>query len=89
MQNFKNHARYVPSYHFVLLGVVVAIFVLALINFISAITLLSAMFLLMSIAFIIVFLKVRSFPLAAQDRAIRAEENIRYFSLTGKLLIKV
>ena len=28
----------------------------------------------------------RSFPLKAQDRAIRAEENFRYYLLTGKLL---
>jgi hypothetical protein len=29
---------------------------------------------------------VRTFPLKAQDRAIRAEENLRHFALTGKLL---
>lgn len=28
----------------------------------------------------------RSFPLKAQDRAIRAEENLRHYVLTGKLL---
>ncbi len=28
----------------------------------------------------------RTFPLKAQDRAIRAEENLRHFALTGKLL---
>ena len=31
---------------------------------------------------------MRSFPLKAQDRAIRAEENLRHFVLTGKLLDK-
>jgi len=31
---------------------------------------------------------MRSFPLRVQDRAIRAEENLRYFSMTGKLLEK-
>jgi len=30
----------------------------------------------------------RSFALAAQDRAIRAEENLRHFALSGKLLDK-
>lgn len=32
------------------------------------------------------FYYVRTFPLKAQDRAIRAEENLRHFVLTGKLL---
>ena len=31
---------------------------------------------------------MRSFPLKSQDRAIRAEENLRHFVLTGKLLDK-
>lgn len=85
-QNFKNHARYVPIFHFVLFAIVIAIAVLAIINITSGVNLLSVMFLLMAIAFLIAFFKIRSFPLAAQDRAIRAEENLRYFSLTGKLL---
>jgi hypothetical protein len=33
-----------------------------------------------------VFWYTRVFALRAQDRAIRAEENLRYFVLTGKLL---
>ena len=32
------------------------------------------------------FAYVRIFALKAQDRAIRAEENLRHFALTGKLL---
>ena len=43
------------------------------------------MFFLISIALLISFFKIRRFPIAAQDRAIRAEENLRYFTLTGKL----
>ena len=34
----------------------------------------------------LLFFFVRAFPLKAQDRAIRAEENLRYFVMTGKLL---
>ena len=34
------------------------------------------------------FYLFRSFSLKAQDRAIRAEENLRHFVLTGKLLDK-
>ena len=34
----------------------------------------------------IMYVYVRLFPLKAQDRAIRAEENFRYYLLTGKPL---
>ncbi len=40
----------------------------------------------MGIAMILQFFFSRVFPLKAQDRAIRAEENLRHFALTGKLL---
>ena len=36
--------------------------------------------------FLCLFAFVRIFALKAQDRAIRAEENLRHFVLTGKLL---
>jgi hypothetical protein len=39
------------------------------------------------VAFIlaILWIYIRTFPLKAQDRAIRAEENLRHYVLTGKL----
>ena len=40
----------------------------------------------LSFAVQILFFFARIFPLQAQDRAIRAEENLRHFVLTGKLL---
>lgn len=89
-QNFKNHSKLVPLYHgvtaFLLLtGILVAIF-----NFIQALItdgeLLDAgLFLLLFIIAFFFFWFIRSFALGAQDRAIRAEENLRYYSLTGKL----
>jgi hypothetical protein len=44
--------------------------------------------LIVALCFIAVlfFWFVRIFPLRAQDRAIRAEENLRSFAMTGKLL---
>jgi hypothetical protein len=35
---------------------------------------------------LLLFVYSRVFALGAQDRAIRAEENLRHFALTGKLL---
>jgi hypothetical protein len=40
----------------------------------------------LSIGGLIIFWYARAFAIAAQDRAIRAEENLRHFALTGKLL---
>ena len=39
-----------------------------------------------SIALLFLFVFARNFSLGAQDRAIRAEENLRHFALTGKRL---
>jgi hypothetical protein len=83
-QNFRNHARYVPEFHFVMLGLIAILLVLSVIYLFSGVTLPSVMFVLISVTSFIGWLKIRRFPLAAQDRAIRAEENLRYFSLTGK-----
>jgi len=44
------------------------------------------MFLLLTLTIISVAFFSRSFALRVQDRAIRAEENLRYYILTGKRL---
>ena len=89
-QNYQNHARLVKGYHGVL-------FILLLAGLIGSIINLSYSFdtenlysaslvvLLFIIGFIITAF-VRLFPLKAQDRAIRAEENLRHFVITGKIL---
>ncbi|MFI5453043.1 DUF6526 family protein [Pedobacter sp. UC225_61] len=91
-QNFKNHTRLVPGFHFVL-GILIIVGLLG-----ASIGIFHAMnttklnlhnAVLILILFLIVallFWYSRSFAIKAQDRAIRAEENLRYFSLTGKLL---
>jgi len=92
-QNFKNHTRYVPMFHFVLLSIILIVDVLALLNLYYSFEegdrmLLPVMFFLIAIALLIGFSSMRNFSLRAQDRAIRAEENLRHFVLTGKLLDK-
>jgi hypothetical protein len=86
-QNFKNHSRYVPLYHYVAGFLVIAIFGGSIVNFLhaDAHTHYSAA-LLLCVAFVllILFWYARAFALKAQDRAIRAEENFRHFILTGK-----
>lgn len=89
-QNFRNHRRLVLPYHVILGITILATDVLAVIHLISAIKsdrrlLTAVLFVLIAIALSIIAVLVRTFPLIAQDRAIRAEENLRHFSLTGKL----
>lgn len=90
-QNFKNHAKLVPEFHIVLLVIILYLLIQSTINLIESFTngngkSQSVMFFLIAIALGISYVKIRTFPLKAQDRAIRAEENLRYFILTGKRL---
>ena len=87
-QNANNHSRYVPLFHFVLLSVILAVVVLAIIQIASSVSVLSVMLVLIAVALLIGFFMMRRFPIVAQDRAIRAEENLRHFALAGTLLHK-
>jgi hypothetical protein len=90
-QNYEHHVRFDPAFHVVLFGLVVLTLIGSGVNLYKScgdhqrlysaalITALTAATLLL--AFI-----CRIYALKAQDRAIRAEENLRHFVLTGKLL---
>lgn len=86
-QNFKNHGRLVFGYHFLTGGLLLIALIGSLINVVksSAENLYSAMLivLVILILFLVAFY-ARTFALKAQDRAIKAEENFRYYRLTGK-----
>jgi hypothetical protein len=86
-QNFKNHTRWVPLYHFVTGFLVIAILGGSIVNLIlaDAHTHYSAALLVcVAIVLLGLFWYARAFAIRAQDRAIRAEENFRHFILTGK-----
>lgn len=88
-QNFKNHTRMVPMYHYVTFGLLVAVLIGSIINLVNAASgnlYSAALLVVLTIAVIFTTLFARVFALKAQDRAIRAEENLRHFALTGKLL---
>ena len=89
-QNYENHAQRVPGF-LVLLGILFATFIGAGVNLYHSMgnhdRLYSASLILVLAAcafFCAVF--ARTFALKAQDRAIRAEENLRHYVLVGKLL---
>jgi hypothetical protein len=88
-QNFSNHTRFVPYYHFVTSFFLVVILVGSIINLVTSSkdNMFSAvLILLLNPVLILMFWYLRAFALKAQDRAIRAEENFRHFILTGKPL---
>ncbi|NBT15263.1 MAG: hypothetical protein EBS95_02755 [Chitinophagia bacterium] len=88
-QNFSNHARYHPLYHYITAPLVLAGLIGSIVNLTHCTpeTCYSAS-LLTLVFFILLILGwlVRGYALKAQDRAIRAEENLRHFILSGKPL---
>ena len=88
-QNFKNHAKWVLGYHLITFLAILALIIGSIRNFINSSddNMYSAS-LLVLVSFILLFMFyfLRTFALKAQDRAIRAEEKLRYFILTGKSL---
>jgi hypothetical protein len=90
-QSYKNHARYVPLFHFVTLPILLYIFVWSIINLIHALggngrIYEAALMVAFSFAVLLTAFLARIFALKAQDRAIRAEQNLRHFAMTGKLM---
>jgi len=90
-QNYKNHARLVPMFHFVVLPLLLVTLVGSIVNLTHSLDdherLYSAALLVaLSFATLLTAFFGRVFALKAQDRAIRAEENLRHFVMTGKLL---
>lgn len=87
-QNFKNHPKLVPGFHYIGLLAILALFG-GSINYLCRATpenkYLASLLTLAAFIFAVLWIYIRTFPLKAQDRAIRAEENLRYYVLTGKL----
>ncbi|HVG41686.1 MAG TPA: DUF6526 family protein [Chitinophagaceae bacterium] len=88
-QTYKNHRQYVFVWH-VLTGLaLIALIIGAVRNVLTSSeeNLYSAtLLLLVALIMVSIYWYARAFALKAQDRAIRAEENLRHFALTGKLI---
>src|ERR1022692_2381263 len=90
-QNYANHSRLVKGFHIVLGSLLVIGTIVSLVNIwlqwsagegiINPVLIALLFFCSLMIGWY-----ARVFPLKAQDRAIRAEENFRYFILAGKPL---
>jgi len=89
-QNYTNHRRYVPMYHGALCILLIVTFVGSLVNLYLSFgdhqRLYSASLItVLTFCGLIQFWYSRAFATKVQDRAIRAEENLRHFAMTGKL----
>jgi Family of unknown function (DUF6526) len=90
-QNFKNHSRLVPLYHGVASFAILIPFIISIIYFFKTLQatsgrLYAAATVSLIFGVLLLFWFARTFALKAQDRAIRAEENLRYFAITGSLM---
>ena len=86
-QNFKRHAQFVPGFHFLTTAVIIAALVIAIILSVRNGVGLEAIFnFLIVLSIGLLFNFTRQFAVKNQDRIIRAEENLRSFRLSGKIL---
>ena len=76
-QNFSNHTRMVPPFHYVALPILLVNFVSAVRGLFDGITFDASLDVLVAVALIIVALFARVFALKAQDRVIRLEMRLR------------
>jgi hypothetical protein len=86
-QSVNSHSRIWPAYHLGTFSLLLTLFISSLVFAFRAEQgqgLLAFMFVLISVSMILIFFQSRIMALKAQDRAIRAEEALRYFQLTGK-----
>jgi Family of unknown function (DUF6526) len=90
-QSYANHARYVTGFHVVLFLILVLTLIGSIVNLYHSIDdhqrlYSAALILVLTVCMLLLAFYARTFALKAQDRAIRAEENLRHFAMTGKVL---
>ena len=92
-QTYATHRQLVPMYHVVTFFLLVAILIGSAVNLWRTIgsgasPYSASLIFTLTVAVFFVYIYSRVFALKAQDRAIRAEEQLRHYVLTGTLLDK-
>jgi hypothetical protein len=85
-QNFANHTRWHPTFHFFVLPVMLINFVWAVVVFFKAPGWNSGWWIIVSLALLILTTFVRTYSLKVQDRVIRLEERLRYQQVVSPAL---
>jgi hypothetical protein len=79
-QNLKNHGR--TDWWFMVLGLIVVVnLIIAIVSLVHVRNFHHVWVLILSLALIILWLRVRGYPLKVQDRVIRLEERLRLQAL--------
>jgi hypothetical protein len=90
-QDYSHHTQIVPGYHGVLTGLLLLTLIGSFVNLYKswgdhARMYSASLIVVLTVCVIMAALFCRVFALKAQDRAIRAEENLRHYVLAGRLL---
>jgi hypothetical protein len=80
-QSLAHHARIDPFYHAVLLPLTAANLIMAIVSLVRFPNFHHAWVLVLSLALIVLLLRLRQYPLKVQDRVIRLEERLRLQAL--------
>jgi len=83
-QNFSNHTRLDPPFHFFILPVFAITVIVAIVHLVRHPTLLSAWLVVVALAAAVAVTKIRTYALKVQDRVIRLEERLRLAILLDK-----
>jgi hypothetical protein len=90
-QTYANHGKYVIGFHGVLFATFVLTFIGSCVNLYQSLgdhqrLYSAALIVVLTAATLVLSFYARLFALKAQDRAIRAEEQLRHYVMTGTLL---
>lgn len=85
-QNFSNHTRFDPAFHFFILPVFAISLIVTIVHLVRRPGLHSAWLVVFMIAAVTAIFKIRLYALKVQDRVIRLEERLRLATLLDAAL---
>ncbi len=85
-QNFSNHTRLDPPFHFFILPVFAISLILTIVHLVRRPSVHSAWLVVFILAAIAAIFKIRLYALRVQDRVIRLEERLRFATLLDPAL---
>jgi hypothetical protein len=85
-QNYANHTRWDPLYHFFAVPVVLLTVIVTIVHLVQRPNWFSGWLVIFSVAIVILTLKARFYALRVQDRLIRLEERERLANLLAEPL---